>query len=361
MARSMTLEDLTSGMWLAPLVDNVLEAYSRRVDAGYFRRKYGRASSEEIIEQRISRAQRHAAIEGALSAGAATAAVAAMFATGGTATLVALPTGVVIFATDLLFTTRLQLQLAYDISVLYGHPMDLDDVEEMRDLLRIAFGERPEEGVEGVEEEDDDDAWQAMRGLANDTVRMSRKMISKMGRRLLRRALIKLTLPAASIPLSAAMNYHATGKVARRGRQIMRDRATARELAPSLAEASAAEPRLLLEAMWLVVNANRAAGVEESWLLEAVADVIRDTEAGDLVDEAMRELARSDPEQILERISLANRETREAIFDAVWHAATIDHELDRRERRMLKRLAKACSVPFDSAKIDAWKESESRR
>src|SRR3546814_10570875 len=49
------------------------------------------------------------------------------------------------------YTTRLQLQLAYDISVLYGVPLDTSDPDDLWKLVRIAFtiksGEFVREGV----------------------------------------------------------------------------------------------------------------------------------------------------------------------------------------------------------------------
>src|SRR3546814_6532423 len=49
------------------------------------------------------------------------------------------------------YTNRLQLHLAYDISVLYGVPLDTSDLDDLWKLVRIAFtiksGEFVREGV----------------------------------------------------------------------------------------------------------------------------------------------------------------------------------------------------------------------
>ena len=337
------MDDLVSGEWLVIFVGDVLEPYADEIDAAYFKRMYAGRTPEQVVARLIERAQRHAAVEGAITAGAYTAAVAALISSGGTASLVTLPASVVAFVTDLLFTTRLQLYLAYDISVLYSLPVDLDDPDEVRLLLRVALGERPiEEFIYDDDEEAGDDVQRAMKTVARHTAKVSRKALTVTGKQLLKRALIKLTLPVASIPIASAMNYYAAGRTARRAQRVYRDRAAARELGPKLAAAGAAEPRLLLEALWFVVDADERVDAGEAWLIDEVAATLKETEAGAEAVAAIRQLRQVDVDDLLHRLWKAPRDVRRGIFSAVRMAATTDRTPTRSEKGALSRLESAC-------------------
>lgn len=351
-AESFQLDDLTSGAWLITAVGDALEGYSEERTPAYFRRRYPGLESSQIIERRIERAKRHAALEGALTAGAVTTAVAATIASGGSASLVTMPAGVVVFVTDLLFSTRLQLRLAYDISVLSGHRVSLDEPEEVRELLRVALGEKPEEGEElDVDDGFTDTARRTMRQMTEGTVKYSRKALSYLGRRLLRTSLIKLTLPAASIPLSSAMNYYSTGRTAERARRVYLDRARVRDVAPNLAKAGVDAPRLLLEALWVIIDADERNAVQESRLLKEVKRALILTDAGKDAVTAVDALGYVRESDVLDGLRQAPTSVSRSIFEAVAQAAMIDHELSRRERGVLARLAAAAKIDFDAKKL----------
>jgi len=59
---------------------------------------------------------------------------------GGGASPLTLPVAATTFTVDLLYVSRLQIRLAYDLAVIYRAPIDIDDAEDLYDLLRVAFG-----------------------------------------------------------------------------------------------------------------------------------------------------------------------------------------------------------------------------
>lgn len=345
LATRYTIDDLVSGEWLVTFLGDVLEPYSKEVDEEYFKRMYSTRTPDQIVVRLIERAQRYAAIEGALTAGAYTAAVAALIGSGGAATLVTLPASVVAFVTDLLFTTRLQLHLAYDISVLYRQPVDLDDPDDVRLVLRVALGGRPGDDPAPDKVDEDgvaDSARRAVETMARETAKVSRRALSIMGKQLLRRALVKLTLPVASIPLASAMNYYAAGRTARRAQGIYRDRAAIRELGPKIATAGASEPLLLVEALWLVLHADDKRGSDEAWLLGELADSLRATEVGSEAAAALKGLKAVKTDDVIQRLWKAPKDVRVGIYEAVKEAALLDHEISRAEAKVLRKLERAC-------------------
>lgn len=345
LARGYSLADLRSGEWLPRFVSDVLSRHAREANIESFGRRYPGLAAHEVIDRLVTRARRRAALEGALTAGASTAAVAVIIGSGGAASLLSLPAGVLAFVTDMLYLTALQLHLGYDISVLCGHPVDLDDPAEVRDLLRVSLGAKP--GDELVIDPYGIDVSDVARYVARGVSRMSRTALSVLGKRLLRQALVKLTVPAVSIPLSSGMNYLSAGRTAELAQQVYQDKARARKLAAHLAVSAAADPRLLLDSIRLVMNTDDRGRAEESWLYNDVTVCLARTDEGARAVAESVARPRATRRDVLSRLTWAPNEVREAVYEAVCVTATMDRDLGWRERRLLRQLARACSVPFD--------------
>src|SRR5688572_25517996 len=126
--------DLAGHGWFARLLRRSLDAYARKVDAAYFAQKYPNLPRDAVADRRIALAQRYAALAGGVSATAYTLAVSATIGTAGGASPIGVPAAIGTFLVDLYYVTRLQLRLAYDLSVIYDHPVSLDDPEDLYDL-----------------------------------------------------------------------------------------------------------------------------------------------------------------------------------------------------------------------------------
>ena len=61
-----------------------------------------------------------------------------------------MPAAFATIVVDLFYTTRLQLRLAYDLSVLYEKPVNMDDPEDLYSFLRVAFGVKAHEVLRGA-------------------------------------------------------------------------------------------------------------------------------------------------------------------------------------------------------------------
>ena len=138
-SQKVSLDEVRQGEWLARLLKFSLDQYVEEVDAAYFSRLYPGLSPDDMVRARIELAARYASIGGALTAGAYAGALAATVGSRGAASPVMLPAAGASFVLDLLFLSNLQLRLAYDIAIISGVPLDLEDPEDLWRLIRLAF------------------------------------------------------------------------------------------------------------------------------------------------------------------------------------------------------------------------------
>lgn len=131
--------DIKSGNWFAKLISQGLDAYSEKATWQYFQDKYEGVPADAIVDQRIKMATRFAALSGGLTASVYTGAVAATIGSAGGASALTVPAALLTLTADLAYITRLQLRLAYDISVLYRVRIDVSDPDDLWKLIRVAF------------------------------------------------------------------------------------------------------------------------------------------------------------------------------------------------------------------------------
>ena len=145
----LSLDDIKSGGWFTRLLAQSLSAYTDEVDWRYLQEKYKGVPPDAIVDQRIQMAARYASIEGGLSASAYTGTVAMTIGSLGGASPATVPAAVASLMVDVVYTTRLQLRLAHDISVLYRVPLDTSDPDDLWKLIRVAFTIKSGEFVRG--------------------------------------------------------------------------------------------------------------------------------------------------------------------------------------------------------------------
>lgn len=147
----LTPAQIKNGEWFAKLLTVSVAGYTQKVDWAYFQDKYPGVPRDAVVDQRIKLAARYASIEGGLSAGAYTGVIVATLGTAGGASPVTVPAAVATLMVDVAYITQLQLRLAYDIAVLYGISINMNDPEDLWKLIRVAFtikgGEALREGV----------------------------------------------------------------------------------------------------------------------------------------------------------------------------------------------------------------------
>jgi hypothetical protein len=353
-ARDVTLKQLQAGDWFSDLLYQTLSSYAKNVDAGYFETKYPGLNRDAIVDRRIDLAQRYAALAGGISAAGYSAAVVATIGSKGGASLLTIPAALTFFAADLFLLSRQQLRLAYDLSLLYGCPIDLEDPEDLFMLLRVAFGVKAGETFQNALIKGAPEATRVgMKTVFSGATLHAAQALPVVGKHLLQRNMIKMAIPLVAVPLSSGLNYFMTGRIAATARQVFRDRAVIAELATNIASEGLNDSLLLLEVVWLMIRADGKTSEEEAMLLNALASLNSDSPEIKAEVERFRSAVQVDERRVLERLARASDETRRVVFDAACHAAAIDHRLHRKEIKQLERIAAASDLIFDASIVKA--------
>jgi len=212
--------ELKSGAWLVKMVQWVLETHAKEVDAAYLTRKYPGAGPVNQAKKAIGLASKYAAVVGGASATAVTALEFSIPLTAGLDTAIAVPIiGTAILA-DVLTTTRVQLRTTYDLSVIHGVPLDVDDVEDCYLVFTTAMGISLAEGAGDLVRTVSPkivafNVRKMLRaGLRGALVKMITKIAgTQASKKITEKALMRLLVPGLSIPISAGMSYAFTRSI----------------------------------------------------------------------------------------------------------------------------------------------------
>jgi hypothetical protein len=350
LARSMSLDDLRRGLWFGRLCQFSLEQYVRDVDGAYFASRYPGRSADEVMRARIELAARYASIEGGLSGGAYTGAVAATIGSGGGASPLTLPAAGASFVLDLLFTSHLQLRLAYDIAVLSEVPLDIEDHEDLWKLIRVAFAIKSAEAGRGAVGKGVPVLLRPIlaKAFGGGTLAAARSL-PVAGRYLLHRSLVKFAIPAVGVPLSVAVNYWSTRSAGNQAVQLFRTEARI-AAAARLMTGRTVHHSELLWVLWLIVKSDALIHENERLLLKHVTALVGDLDSELAALAGIDSTVDVDPKQVWSKLAAATGDL-DALYDAGVVAAAVDGKINVNELTNLKKLAECCGVPYDEQAI----------
>jgi hypothetical protein len=359
LAQRVSMEEVRQGEWFARLLKFSLDQYVHEVDADYFNRLYPGLSVEAMVQARIELAARYASIEGALTAGAYNGALAATLGSRGTATPVTLPAAGVSFVLDLLFMSNLQLRLAYDIAVISGVPLDLDDPEDLWRLIRVAFViESRANRWEALSKRAPSLVGPVLLKIFNGDPAAAARTLPAMGRFLLQRHTVKFAIPGVGVPLSIAVNYWSANVAGNQAATVFRREARIMDTARRIT-GRAVDHSELLWVLWLIVKADAVVHENERLLLKHIAALV-----GDLNSElsALAGLERTIDFDLRSTVPIPDfiSEDKEALYQAGVAAAAVDGSIDANELSRLKKVADHCSVPFDANAVRKLAAEEAR-
>lgn len=357
-AQSLSWEQIKDGAWFSRLLAQGLEGYANQVNAEYFRQKYPGLSTDMIVERQIDLAQKYAALSGGVTASAYSAAVVGNFASFGLGSGVAVPAALTSFAADVFFTTKIQLQLAYDMAILYGVPINLKDPDDVFNLIRVAFGIKAGEVFQQAAGKLSPEATKyAIKQTIKGATLESLKALPVVGRYLLQRNLIKFAVPVAGIAVAAGMNWFTTKGIGHVARATFRDRAAIRESALEMADLVELEPVLFMRTVRLVIEADGKRQANEAhFLADLVRAVVGESEPPAWVAQLETEV-RLDKIKLFADLAVLPPDVRQGLYDAAIVAATVDREVQVRELEVLRELAAVCGTGFDANAIKAFLNS----
>ncbi|MEV6662017.1 hypothetical protein [Streptomyces nigra] len=339
--KGLSADDIKSGNWFTKLAAHAMNSYTQKVDWQYFQDRYAGVPADAIVDQRIKMAARYAALEGGLSAGAYTATVAATIGSLGGASPATVPAAVATMMVDVAFTTQLQLRLAYDISVLYRIPLDVHDPEDLWKLIRVAFTIKSGEAArEGVAKAVPALVRPLVKRFYSGSVLTAGKTLPVVGKHLLQRNVIKIGIPLVGVPLAVLLNRYTTLLAGRHARAVFRNEARVIEIAEGISERSR-HPQLMLWVAWLVLRANAKAKIadDEALLMRHLVRLVR--ERHEVVDERLASVVDIDPAEVWKRVDAEPGDLGD-VLDAAERVATVDGDVNSREKAVLKELRERC-------------------
>lgn len=296
----LSVEDIKSGGWFTRLAAQALDSYTTTVDWRYFQERYQGVPVDAIADQRIKMAARYAAISGGITGAAYTAAIAFTIGSGGGASPMTVPAALVTVMVDVAFITQLQLRLAYDLSVLFGVPLDLSDPDDMWKLIRVAFTIKGGEGIrEGVVRVVPVLVRPLIKRFYSGPVLVAARGLPFVGKYLLQRSVIKVGIPLVGVPLAVVVNRYSTLVTGRHARAVFRNEAKVIELAERLTDGSQ-HPRLTLWVAWLVIMADHKISDDEALLMRHLVALLR--ERHQVEDEQLARVVEFDASEVWRRI-----------------------------------------------------------
>lgn len=353
-ANEYKVEDIKSGKWFENFLFYALRSYIKNINWKFFQDKYPYLPVDAIVARRIALAQRYAMIEGGITASVYSGAVAATIGSNGGASPIAVPGAILNFSVDLLFTTQLQLQLAYDLAVLYRHFINPDDAEDMYDLLRVAFGIKAGEALrEFVPKATPELLRQGIKAAVTGSRLAWLKALPVIGKYLLQRNIIKFAIPLVNVPLTMKLNHWQTGQVGKKARVIYRDKVAIQEYASAVVAEHRVPPDVLLDTVYYVASADSHITAEECWLMKYITEELIEEPAATEAVKRFSQIMSFDSQKFLDGIGRLPPETQAAVFDVAVHVAACDHAIAKDELIALRQLSSVCAVQFDEQKLRA--------
>lgn len=179
--------------------------------------------------------------------------------------------GVTLLA-DVAYIARLQLHLAYDLAVLYRVPIDVDDPNYLRELIRVAFTIR---GAQAV----DESIIKVVPALVRPLLKAyySKGLLSAarglpfVGKFFLQRNSVKVGIPVVGVPLSVAPNYYSTVIAGKHARAEFRNDARVQETAKTVVTKTN-RPRSILWVAWMMVLADGKITDDEALFMQRLVE-----------------------------------------------------------------------------------------
>lgn len=333
--------------WLHRFIAGELGQRARTRGPGYWDELYPGLSREERARRRIRRMLTRATIAGACAASGATAAELASIATEGALAPVAIPLGLLSVGGEMLYTSALEIDLAFDLAAIYGVPLDGDDVGEVSTLLALALGvdlaseptrhDRPAAAAAGATK-----PWRVVRQMGRaDFAR-------EIGRELVSQSVLRNVVPIAGVVVSGVWNQIVLRRFARAVHAAVRARRALVDACRDVRLGRRDAARTILDGAWLVATADGDVDHAEALALSTLIDTLPLPERI-AVDEASFP---DDEEAWFGRLGGLDETERDVLVDVLVLVAAADGHPSVAERRLLRRVAAALDRRIHDAAIE---------
>lgn len=362
--------------WLWKIVESVLKSHAKNANLEFFQRKYPNLPAEIIAVRLIDTAARSAGLVGFASgtvtsvAGltAVTSAVGTV-ATGLIASSVTVPTLAIslpimgaALLSEVALLIRIQLHLAYDLFVLNGLLVDIEDPEHMQEVMQVAFG------IKGVEVTGQ--ALQkiipqfapkilrkAMRtGLTRRKIQelVAKKLTWSFARKYFGEGvLIKALVPGIAVFTATWWDYTSTKGIGKTLHAKIRRRGLAVKEVEKLKLDQFDNPKLVMQAVLFIGLSGHDFSETELTFYSNLIGKFRDFYGNEVIDSLNKDGLLQWDDVAIDLVNIADAQKREAIYKLLVSIVVVGGKLNSQKRRRLQNLAKSYGLTFDRAGIES--------
>ncbi len=357
--------------WFERFVINVLQRYARGASADRIFTKYAGLPNDVIATRYIAMQARVSLLAGTVSALFVSAAqlVAGAAALGEVAlpviatpiaisTLaITLPTALVVFCGEMVFTSRLQIRAAYDLSLLYRVPLNPDDPEDLWDIFLIGLGAKGGESVAHTIQQlvPKITAQQVRKLLRGGLVRRrfqdwaAKNLSREFARRYLAEGfLLKFAVPGVSVFLGAGWNYFTTMGIGRAVQRRVRGHGMSIEYIDQLNIDRNVVPELVLATALNAISHDTRIAENELIAYKHLSSRLQELHPG--FDPQNLASHWTDQDYWMSQVAMVqDKEVQQIIFSVFETMAILDGRIERAEVKLLKRLGELSGMDFDKA------------
>lgn len=288
----------------------------------------------------IRRASLKSAAAGAFAGTVATGAAVFTAQTKGLGALAGLPVTGAAIAAETLFRAMLHADLACELAEIYAVPFDAEDEDDLWRLYALVFRTCDDGPCEGCSRST---------RLIETITKLGREQTgAAIGRRVLRDALLRDTVPFVDIVVSSITGWVGTRRLGDTMRRFMRYQRGMRDALDCTWIAWPEYIDLVIEGMWFIFSADGTLTPEEAAML---AHMLRELEPAARRD-VMRRFVDDERDWIQRARARLPEHAREPFLHTVEVAAALDKKLSVPERKILGRLAEAFGRPWNASNVE---------
>jgi uncharacterized protein (DUF697 family) len=267
--RELRQRDDEAANWMQRFIYREIEHRTRTRGSEYWNAQFPDLAPDQRAEKRIGRMLTRATVAGVAAAAGATTAEVISIATEGTGAVVAVPLGLASVGAEMVYTTALQIDLAFDLASIYGVPFAHDDVGEISTLLGMALG------VELVREPTrhdkpsiagDTKPWRVMRQMQRND------FAQKVAREVVQQSVLRNVIPVMGVLVSAVWNQVVMRRFANEVHTAVRQRLAILRACRGVDLSQQRTARAILDGAWLLATADGDIGHQEALALATLID-----------------------------------------------------------------------------------------
>jgi hypothetical protein len=338
------IEDETSS-WVQRFIYGELAQRASKRGGAYWEANYPNMTPEQRAEARMRRMFVRGTVATMAAAAGASAAEVMSIATDGAVAPVAVPFGLLSMGAELLYTTALQIDLAFDLASIYGVPFAPEDVGEISTLLAMPLGvplaqeptrhDKPANG-------DTTKHWRVVRQMQRGD------FAQEVGSKLVQLTVLRNVVPIAGILVGALGTQILLRRFAYGADALLRHRRAIVQACRDAQLGELADARTILDGAWLLATACGDIGHAEALAMSALIDTLPVPERIGVHDASFTD----DEVAWYARIADLPEPAQDMLIEVLSLVASADGELRTSERRFLRRVGATLKRPIDLSRVE---------